>query len=101
MQGLTAIIDVDSGEEYVFGNDFTIEDIVWMGVLPTIKELSQSVGVQKTGNNEELNQYLKRRIKNLAAQFTIFPLIVPSMKLKYLTGAGDFMPNEAKKIRLH
>lgn len=59
--GLSGIIDVDSGEEYIFGNDYTIDDIVWMGVLPTIKELSQKVGVVKTGSLGDLDNYI---IKN-------------------------------------
>lgn len=58
--GMTGIIDIDSGEEFIFGNDFTIEDIIWMGVLPTIKELSESVGIQKTGNTTDLDFFLKR-----------------------------------------
>ena len=32
---LAAIIDVDSQRQIVFGNDFTIDDIVWMGAMPT------------------------------------------------------------------
>lgn len=24
-------IDVDNGKEYIFGTDFTLDDIVWMG----------------------------------------------------------------------
>ena len=61
--GLTGIIDLDSDEEYIFGNDFTIDDIVWMGVLPTIKELSQKVGVTKTGTLNELDQFVLKAHK--------------------------------------
>ena len=45
---LAAIIDVESGEEIVFGDELTIDHIVWTGLLPTIKEQAASVGVQKT-----------------------------------------------------
>ena len=61
--GLTGIIDVDSGEEYIFGNDHTIDDIVWMGVLPTINELSQKVGVNKTGSISDLDQFINKNHK--------------------------------------
>ncbi len=42
---LFAIIDVESGEEMLFGNDYTVEDIIWTGTQPTLKELGDSVGV--------------------------------------------------------
>ena len=61
--GLTGIIDVDSGEEFLFGNDFTIDDIVWMGVMPTIKELSGLVGVANTGNLSQLDEFILRHHK--------------------------------------
>ena len=31
--GLIGIIDIESGNDYIFGHDFTIDDIVWMGKL--------------------------------------------------------------------
>lgn len=61
--GLTGIIDIDSGEEFIFGNDFTIDDIIWMGVLPSLNELSQSVGIQKTGTLRELDQFILKSSK--------------------------------------
>lgn len=61
--GLTGIIDIDSGDEYIFGNDFTIEDIIWMGVLPSIKEQSAQVGISKTGTVAELNNFLENANK--------------------------------------
>jgi len=33
---LAAVIDIDENKEIIFGNDFTIDDIVWMGPQPTI-----------------------------------------------------------------
>lgn len=45
---LAAIIDVDSGDEYIFGNDFILDDIIWMGPQPTIEEQAIMVGVKKT-----------------------------------------------------
>ena len=35
--GLTAIIDVDAGLDYLFGDDATIDDVVWTGPLPTVR----------------------------------------------------------------
>lgn len=45
--GLAALINVDTGEEIIFGNDYTIDDIVWMGPQPTIAERAAQCGVDK------------------------------------------------------
>ena len=45
---LAAIVDVDEGKDVIFGNDVDIEDIIWMGHLPTINERAALVGVSKT-----------------------------------------------------
>jgi Xaa-Pro aminopeptidase len=42
---LAAIIDLESGEETIFGDEMTIDDIVWMGNLPTLKEECERVGI--------------------------------------------------------
>ncbi len=55
---LAAIIDFESGEEIIFGNELTIDDIIWMGKLPTIKELAAKVGVNKTEPFIKLYEYL-------------------------------------------
>jgi Xaa-Pro aminopeptidase len=45
---LAAIIDVDTGVATLFGDDLTIDQIVWMGDLPTIAERAERVGVIDT-----------------------------------------------------
>lgn len=46
--GLSAVIDIDNDREMIFGNELTIDDIVWMGIQPTLKEKSESVGITET-----------------------------------------------------
>ncbi len=46
--GLAAVIDVDSGTEIIFGNELTVEDIVWTGPLPSVEEMAAAVGVANT-----------------------------------------------------
>ena len=36
---LVGLIDTDSGEEALYGDDFTVEDIIWTGPQPTLREL--------------------------------------------------------------
>ncbi len=45
---LIGILDVDSGEDYMFGNDVDIDDIIWMGEQPSMKEFAGKNGVKKT-----------------------------------------------------
>ena len=42
--GLAAVLDTESGEEMIFGNDYTIDDIVWMGTQPTIADRALASG---------------------------------------------------------
>jgi Xaa-Pro aminopeptidase len=46
--GLAAIVDVDAQQTTVFGNDLTIDDIVWTGPQPTIADLAAKAGITKT-----------------------------------------------------
>lgn len=46
--GLAAIIDFESGEEFLFGDDVDIEDIIWMGVQPKLSEKAEKIGVANT-----------------------------------------------------
>ena len=57
--GLAAIIDIDEDKEIIFGDELTIDDIVWTGVQPTIKEKSERVGITLTRPMAELAAYLK------------------------------------------
>lgn len=43
---LIGIIDLDNEEnDTIFGNDYTVDDIIWMGPQPSICDLAASVGV--------------------------------------------------------
>jgi len=42
---LAGIIDAESGESILFGDDYSIEMIVWTGVVPSIASLGEKVGV--------------------------------------------------------
>ncbi len=44
---LAGIIDADSGESMLFGDDYGIDMIIWTGTLPKISTLAERVGVSK------------------------------------------------------
>jgi Xaa-Pro aminopeptidase len=60
---LAAVIDVDSGQHTIFGDDFTIDDIVWRGPQPTIAERAARAGVSSTGTRKDLATALAEAIR--------------------------------------
>ena len=46
--GLVGVIDIDKDEEWLFGDDIDVEDIVWMGFTPSVSDLAAEVGITKT-----------------------------------------------------
>ncbi|MFO8165469.1 MAG: Xaa-Pro aminopeptidase [Desulfatiglandales bacterium] len=63
LPNLAGLIDLDSGKEYLFGNDFSIDDIIWMGPQLSIKKLASEIGVENTEPLTQLCNYL-RNAKN-------------------------------------
>ncbi|MDR0681330.1 MAG: aminopeptidase P N-terminal domain-containing protein [Dysgonamonadaceae bacterium] len=45
---LAYIIDIENNKEYLLGNELTIDDIIWMGNLPSLKERASQVGIETT-----------------------------------------------------
>jgi Xaa-Pro aminopeptidase len=54
--GLVGIIDIDNNEDMLIGDDIDIEDIVWMGFVPSVADLAAEVGVTKTAPMAQLSQ---------------------------------------------
>jgi Xaa-Pro aminopeptidase len=63
LPGFAGVIDFDNNKEYIFGNDFDIDDIIWMGPQPSVKELSTEVGVSNTGSCTDLETLMKNIVK--------------------------------------
>lgn len=60
---LAAVIDADAGTQTIYGNDFTIDDIVWRGPQPTIAERAARAGVTKTGTRDDLAKVLADAVR--------------------------------------
>jgi len=90
--GLAAIIDTDTGEEVVFGNELTIDDIVWTGTLPTVKEMAGMVGVANTSPYKDITHYIHKAITS-GRPVHILPPYRPENKIKLAawlnTGLND------------
>ncbi len=57
---LAAVIDAETGEEIIFGNDVSIDDIIWMGPQPAISDKAAKVGVKKVLPFENLEEYISK-----------------------------------------
>ena len=61
--GLSAIIDIDEDKEIIFGDELTIDHIVWMGTQPTLKEKSGRVGITEVMPSAEIMNYLHKAVR--------------------------------------
>lgn len=88
------LIDVDEDKDYLFGTDFTIDDIIWMGPQPSVKELAAGVGVKNTADPAKLKELLE---KTVSAGRTIHYL--PPYRAETQVKIADWLgiPNEKAK----
>ncbi|MCP4707705.1 MAG: aminopeptidase P family protein [Planctomycetes bacterium] len=78
---LAAVIDADANTVTVFGDDFDVDDIIWMGSQPTMKEKCQQIGVENTAPLAQLETVLKSAAaKNRPVHF--LPPYRPENKIK-------------------
>ena len=58
--GFFGLCDVDEQKDIVYGDDFGIDDIIWMGEQPAVHDLAAKVGVELTASSESLGILLKQ-----------------------------------------
>ena len=62
MPGFAGVLDVDNDKDYLFGNDVDMDDIIWMGPQPKVKELGAAVGISNTRPFAKLADMLREAI---------------------------------------
>ncbi len=60
---LVATLDIENGEECIYGNDYTIDDQVWMGRLPNIQSQAKDVGINHSASFLSLEKDIKKAIQ--------------------------------------
>jgi Xaa-Pro aminopeptidase len=63
-QKLAGVIDTETGEEIIFGDDVEIEDIIWMGPQIALKEKAEKVGISKTEPYKNLHIIIEKAISS-------------------------------------
>jgi Xaa-Pro aminopeptidase len=56
---IAAVIDIDNNEEMVFGDEPSINDVIWSGDAISLKECSEQSGIKKTKPYQELFKYIQ------------------------------------------
>jgi Xaa-Pro aminopeptidase len=85
--GLAAVIDLDSGEEILFGDDLEVDDIVWMGPQPTMREMGALVGVANTQPYGNLAEVIKKA-KSQGREIHFLPEFTAENKIKLFNLLG-------------
>lgn len=85
--GLAAIIDIDEDKEIMFGDEASIDYIVWTGVLPTLQEKAAETGISDTRPFLKVIDYLKKA-QNKGQQIHYLPPYRPEHKLKLMDWLG-------------
>lgn len=62
MPSMVGVIDAETGEATLYGDDFTVEDIIWTGPQPAVAELGAQVGVTKTAPLSELAPAMRKAV---------------------------------------
>ncbi len=78
---LAAIIDVDQNEEIIFGDDLTVDDIIWTGPQPALSERCQGVGVHDTAPSGKLQVVLEKAVQQ-GRKIHLLPQYRPENVLK-------------------
>ncbi|THU34040.1 aminopeptidase P family protein [Niastella caeni] len=82
--GLATIIDLDENKEILFGENASIDDIIWTGPQPQIQELADSIGIAASDNLAKLATLLAAARK-AQRPVHILPPYRPENKIKLAT----------------
>jgi Xaa-Pro aminopeptidase len=91
--GLAAVVDIDAGTETLFGDDITLEDVIWMGELPKIKDRAAAVGVKKSAPLTRLDETIvQARKKGRAIHF------LPPYRADTLARLSDLLISQPQEV---
>ncbi len=53
---LAGVIDVEQGVSTLFGDNLTLDDIIWSGSHPSVEDMAAEFGVEQSGSMEQLTR---------------------------------------------
>lgn len=89
---LAAVVDIDENKDILFGDDVGVEDIIWMGGQPRLKDRAAKVGVRETAPSSKLEEKLKAAVQK-GQKIHFLPPYRPqtTLKIARLLGIHPFM----------
>ncbi len=60
--GLAAISDLDNDEEILYGDDATVDDIIWTGPQETLAEKAQKAGIKHSASTDQLKKKIEHAV---------------------------------------
>jgi Xaa-Pro aminopeptidase len=92
--GLAAVVDVDENKDVLFGDDLGIEDIIWMGNLPKMKDRARVVGVRHAAPRAAFGEAVRQA---LAAGRPVHYL--PPYRAENALALSDLLNIPAKELK--
>jgi Xaa-Pro aminopeptidase/Xaa-Pro dipeptidase len=68
--GIVGAIDFDSGESFLFGDDPTLDDLIWLGTATSMREWAERSGVGQALPYTSLEPWLRARRARRTIHFT-------------------------------
>jgi Xaa-Pro aminopeptidase len=97
MPGLIGVIDFNDGKDYIFGDDIDIEDIIWMGPQPSMKDNAAQVGVENVLPVKELTGFLQKALQS-GRKMHYLPLYRGETKILFEGFSGIRIADQPSKI---
>ncbi|MCF0255565.1 MAG: aminopeptidase P family protein [Bacteroides heparinolyticus] len=85
--GLSAVIDIDEDKEIIFGDELSIDHVVWMGTQPTLHEKAAAVGIREVRPSGDIVAYLHKVVRKGQA-INYLPPYRAEHKLKLMDWLG-------------
>ena len=87
--GFAAILDLDSGDETLYGNDVDIDDIIWMGPQPSVASKGELAGVSYTAPYKAFFETVRKaRAQGRTVHFLPASRYYNTMTISELTGCS-------------
>lgn len=61
--GLAAVMDIEAGTDILYGSDITLDDIIWMGPQPSLRETASRAGLASAAPIAELKKTIELAIR--------------------------------------
>ena len=94
-----AVLDLDSGEECLYGNDVDIDDIIWMGPQPTVASKGDAIGCASTAPLAEFDKAVAAAVAaGRPVHFLPPARYYNQMKLSELTGISSALVRKVAPV---